>query len=166
MQWADIAVASCIVGVMRRLGIRDAGLEILSSRRAVHSHRGILEHVSIGLNCSHPAYTDRVRLLFPSLARSHLHLQSLLSSPNITPPFQNHCVTHNMEAGLLSLAARRLAEMSETDAENKITRLQPDELASLVRYYNKKERERLAPQADVNEGMSATSNERARNRES
>ncbi|KAH5163006.1 hypothetical protein HBH69_013310 [Parastagonospora nodorum] len=54
-----------------------------------------------------------------------------------------------MDAGLLSLAASRLAEMNETDAENEITRLRPDELTSLVRYYNKKDRERFILEADV-----------------
>jgi len=36
-----------------------------------------------------------------------------------------------MEAGLLSLAARRLIEMGESDADNEIARLRPDELTSL-----------------------------------
>ena len=56
---------------------------------------------------------------------------------------------------MLSLAASRLAEMNETDAENEITSLRPDELTSLVRYYNKKDRERLKLEADVEQYMSA-----------
>ncbi|KAH6333729.1 hypothetical protein HBI37_165990 [Parastagonospora nodorum] len=60
-----------------------------------------------------------------------------------------------MDVGLLSLAAGRLAEMNETDAENEITSLRPDELTSLVRYYNKKDRERLKLEADVEQYMSA-----------